>query len=63
MPNINSSFQFIDGTYKGYVYKTFNMIYYVFDMGNGEIRFLTFYNLNYFDDNKVKEILNNLIIK
>ena len=63
LPNINSSFHFIDGTYRGYVYKTFNMIYYVFDMGNGEIRFLTLYNLNYFNDNKVKEILNNLIIK
>lgn len=63
LPNINSSFQFIDGTYKGYVYKTYNMVYYVFDLGNGEIRFLTLYNLNYFDENKVKEILNNLIIK
>lgn len=63
LPNINSSFKFIDGTYKGYVYKTYNMLYYVFDIGNGEIRFLTLYNLNYFDDNKVNEILENLIIK
>ena len=63
LPNINSSFKFIDGTHKGYVYKTYNMLYYVFDMGNGEIRFLTLYNLNYFDDNKVNEILDNLIIK
>lgn len=63
LPNINSSFKFIDGTYKGYVMKTYNMVYYVFDIGNGEIRYLTLYNLNYFDDNKVNEIINNLIIK
>lgn len=63
LPNINSSFKFIDGTYKGYVYKTYNMIYYVFDIGNGEIRFLTLYNLDYFDDNKVEEILNDLVIE
>lgn len=63
LPNINSSFKFIDGDYKGYLYKTYNMIYFVFDNGNGEIRFLTLYNLDYFNDQKVNEILNNLIIK
>ena len=63
LPNINSSFKFIDGTYDGYVYKTYNMAYYVFDLGNGEIRFLTLYNLDYFDDNKVKDILGSLTIK
>ncbi len=63
LPNINSSFKFIDGTYKGYVYKTYNMAYYVFDMGNGENRFLTLYNLDYFDDNKINEIISNLMVK
>ena len=43
--------------------KTYNMVYYVFDIGNGEIRYLTLNNLNYLDDNKVNEIINNLIIK
>ena len=63
IPNINSSFKYIEGTYKGYVYRTYNMVYYVFDVGNGEIRFLTLYNLDYFTDEKINEILSNLVIK
>ena len=63
VPNINSSFKYIEGTYKGYVYRTYNMVYYVFDVGNGEIRFLTLYNLDYFTDEKINEILSNLVIK
>ena len=63
IPNINSSFKYIDGTYKGYVYRTYNMIYYVFDIGNGERRFLTLYNLEYFNEDLINEILSNLVIK
>ena len=63
IPNVESSFKFIDGTYKGYVMRTNNMVYYLFDTGNGEIRYLTLYNLDYFTDDKINEILNNLVIK
>lgn len=63
IPNVESSFKFIEGTYKGYVMRTYNMVYYLFDMGNGEVRCLTLYNLDYFDNDKINEILSNLVIK
>ena len=63
IPNVESSFKFIDGTYKGYVMRTNNMVYYLFDMGNGEVIYMTLYNLDYFDNNKINEILSNLVIK